>query len=214
MAHGIVRRAALVLALAGCASSGPGPARSPSTTVTRDTTSASIPAGFGSLRQDDIAIRVQRLGLAIRAIPLDESIIRTLSPDSYRALHDLVLGRSEEIARVARRYGSTTPSVWYVAFYNTEQGEARFTPTSLTISNVGRDFRALDAIPLTSGFASQRLLQRETQSGLVIFDGTLDVNQPLTLQYESTADASWSQVLQRIERERASIRARAGSSSR
>ena len=51
-----------------------------------------IPAGFGTLRQDDIALKVSPAsGLQVRAIPLDERIIRLLSPDSYRSLRELVV---------------------------------------------------------------------------------------------------------------------------
>lgn len=40
-----------------------------------------VPAGFGTLRQDDIALKSSPAnGLQIRAIPLDERIIRLLSP--------------------------------------------------------------------------------------------------------------------------------------
>ncbi|MGH9423693.1 MAG: hypothetical protein ACRD3J_27210, partial [Thermoanaerobaculia bacterium] len=48
-----------------------------------------VPAGYGSLHQDDIAIRLEPEGMIVRAIPLNESIIRLLTPDSYRALRDL-----------------------------------------------------------------------------------------------------------------------------
>ena len=58
--------------------------------VVEDSTArGGVPAGFGSLRQDDIAIRLEPQGLIVRAIPLDESVIRLLTPDSYRALRDL-----------------------------------------------------------------------------------------------------------------------------
>jgi len=58
--------------------------------ITDDTTGrASVPVGFGTLRQDDIAIRIELPGLIVRAIPLDENLIRLLTPDSYRALREL-----------------------------------------------------------------------------------------------------------------------------
>ncbi len=42
-----------------------------------------VPAGYGSLRQDDISVKVRLQTVLVRAIPLDESVIRLLSPDSY-----------------------------------------------------------------------------------------------------------------------------------
>ncbi len=40
-----------------------------------------VPVGFGTLRQDDLALKVSpATGLQVRAIPLDERVIRLLSP--------------------------------------------------------------------------------------------------------------------------------------
>jgi hypothetical protein len=48
------------------------------------------------------------------------------------------------------------------------------------------------------------------QSALLIFDGQVDVNQPLTALMESTPSVTdWNRVIQRIERERALVRSRA-----
>src|SRR5687767_15296553 len=72
--------------------------------VARDTTSPGlIPAGFGSLKQDDISIRFQLRGLLVRATPLDESIIRVLAPDSYRSLRDRRESERDRIGALAAR---------------------------------------------------------------------------------------------------------------
>ena len=63
-----------------------------------------VPAGFGSLKQDDIALRVSpSSGLQVRAIPLDERLIRLLSVDSYRAMRDLVASKQQAILAVKER---------------------------------------------------------------------------------------------------------------
>ena len=78
------------------------------------------------------------------------------------------------------------------------------------VSNVGRDFQPLDVIPLSPGFGSQRLRQREVQHALYVFDGQIDVNQPVSAQLEGIPSVTeWSAVIQRIERERALVRSRA-----
>ena len=79
----------------------------------------------------------------------------------------------------------------------------------LVITNVGRDFRPLDVLPLTPGFGEQRLRQRETHSALYVFDGELNANQPLVVTYETARNGDWAATLQRIERERVLIRSRA-----
>lgn len=175
-----------------------------------------VPAGFGTLRQDDIALKVSPAnGLQVRAIPLDERFIRLLSPDSYRALRDLLARNQGALQQVKDRNRLPAYAVWYVSFFALEQGETRFSPQEFILSNSGRDFRPLDVLPLTPGFGEYRLRQREVQSGLLVFDGQLDLNQPITGIMESAASVTdWGAVLQRVERERALVRSRAASAAR
>ena len=168
-----------------------------------------VPAGFGTLRQDDIALRLDILSLQVRALPLEESILRTLAPDSYRALRDLRDSQQDQLGAIARRTGTTQFSLWYVSFFTVEPGETRFSPMDLVITNVGRDFRPLGVLPLTPGFGQQRVRQRETHSAVYVFDGQLNANQPLVVTYETARNGDWAATLQRIERERLLIRSRA-----
>ncbi|MEJ7809061.1 MAG: hypothetical protein WKG32_01465 [Gemmatimonadaceae bacterium] len=167
-----------------------------------------VPPGFGTLRQEEIAIRVNLPSVQVRALPLDESVIRLLSPDSYRALRDLQEGRQNEIATMAGRHNLRRPSLWYLSFYGL-QPESRFSPAEVVISSGGRDLRPLEIIPLTAGFGEQRLRQRETQSAIFVFDEAMNVGQPLVLSVEGVQNASWDATLRTIERERALIQSRA-----
>ena len=181
--------------------------------ILEDTTArAGIPAGFGSLRQDEIAIRLEPQGLIVRAIPLDETVIRLLTPDSYRALRDLEESNRRSIEGITRRSGGRSPDLWYVSFYGLEEN-ARFSPMELVITSGGQDFRPLDVIPLSTGFGEQRLRQRETQSAVYVFPGDIDVDHPLTVSFQGQQSVIWEQLLQRIERERALVRARAARGS-
>ena len=170
-----------------------------------------IPAGFGTLRQDDLALKVSPAnGLQVRAIPLDERIIRLLSPDSYRSLRELLTSKNRELLAMMERNRLPSYSIWYVSFFAQEQGETRFSPQEFIINNTGRDFRPLDMLPITPGFGEYRLRQRDVQSALMIFDGQIDVNQPLSALMESTPSVTdWNRVIQRIERERSLVRSRA-----
>lgn len=177
--------------------------------ITDDTTGrGNVPVGFGTLRQDEIAIRLELQGLIVRAIPLDESLIRLLTPDSYRALRELQESNKQSIAAVTRRTGGRTPDLWYVSFYGVEP-DVHFSPMELVITSAGRDFRALEVLPLSSGFGEQRLRQRETQSAIYLFDEAIDLDQPLAVTFQNVRDDSWEQILTRVERERALVRARA-----
>jgi hypothetical protein len=169
---------------------------------------AYIPAGYGTLRQDDIAIRLELQGLIVRAIPLDENLIRLLTPDSYRALRDLQESNKQSIAAVTRRTGGRVPDLWYVSFFGVEP-DVHFSPMELVITSSGRDFRALEVLPLSSGFGEQRLKQRETQSAIYLFEDAIDLDQPLTVTFQNVRNEDWEQILTRVERERALVRARA-----
>ncbi len=167
-----------------------------------------VPAGYGTLRQEDVAIRVQYLGMIARFLPLDESIIRLLAPDSYRALRDIQASKQDEIESMTRRYSLIRPRLWYVSFSGLEQGETRFSPLELTVTSGGRDFRPVDAIALTPGFGEQRLGPRETQAALYLFDGEVNVDQALTLTFQTVRSTAWEGTLRRIERERSLVRSR------
>ena len=208
-----VSLAALALAVASTACAPrSGTGTTPPVAVVEDTTgTAGIPAGYGSLRQDDIAIRMEQPGLIMRAIPLDEKVIRLLTPDSYRALRDLQESNRRTIESIARRSGGRAPDLWYVSFYGREDN-ARFSPMDLVITSAGQDFRPIDVIPLTTGFGEQRLRQRETQSAVYVYPGDVDVDHPLTVTFQGQQSAVWEHLLQRIERERALVRARSSGS--
>jgi hypothetical protein len=214
--RGRCRRALAVGAIVACAACAAGTGGASAQTgglapISDDTIGrANVPVGFGTLRQDDIAIRIELPGLIVRAIPLDENLIRLLTPDSYRALRDLQESNKQSIAAVTRRTGGRAPDLWYVSFFGV-QPDIHFSPMELVITSSGRDFRALDVIPLSSGFGEQRLSQRETQSAIYLFDEEIDLDQPLTVTFQNVRNDDWEQILTRIERERALVRARATS---
>lgn len=213
--------ALLVAALAGlaaCATQPPGPATTPSpvagdaqarpVTTRLDSAPPLIPPNYGTLKQDDIAIHMQVGEVQVRAIPLDESVIRVLAPDSYRSLRGLRESKRDAVDRLAARYMLRERNVWLVSFYGLAP-DARFSPGELTLSVSGRDYRPLEVLPLSSGFGEQRLDVRETQSALYLFGDGIQLSQPIVVRMQGNEDASWGTILQRIEQERALIRGRA-----
>ena len=129
-------------------------------------------------------------------------------------MSELKRSKSEAIAAVARRNAVRALSLWYVSFFAVERGETRFSPREFIITNVGRDFRPLDVIPLTPGFGEQRLKQNGRQDALYVFDGQLDVQQPLSVSYETSRNDGWAEILPQIERERALVKGRAAAGRR
>ena len=173
-----------------------------------------VPAGYGSLRQDDIALKVRLPQILVRIIPLDESVIRLLSPDSYRALRELRDGggRREQIGRSAARLGVQAPSLWYVSYFGL-QPDARYSSGDIDIVSGGREFRPLEVIPLSAGFGSERVAQRGVQSAIYLFDHGIDTDHGLTVTVESVPTTSWGAIIPVIERERALVRSRATGSA-
>ena len=186
----------------------PGSNQSRPVTTRLDTAPPLIPPNYGTLRQDDIAIRLQVNQVQIRAIPLDEAVIRVLAPDSYRSLRGLRESRREAVDRLAARYMLRERNVWFVSFYGLAP-DARFSPGELTLSVSGRDYRPLEVIALSNGFGEQRLNVRETQSALYLFGDGIDLSQPIVVRMQGNEDASWGAIVQRVEQERALIRGRA-----
>lgn len=189
-----------------------GPATLPAGHVAGDSMSSTlIPAGLGTVRQDSISIVLQPEGVRVAAIPLDESVIRVLAPDSYRSLHATLESRRQQIMQRAAMHSVRDPRVWIVRFVGLAP-DARFVPTDFTVTSGGREYRPFDIIPLSPGFGSQRLQPREQQSALLLFEEGLDVSQPLVVTMGSQRNTDWETILLKtIDPERAAIRARAGS---
>lgn len=216
MAGGAVKGLATLLLVGACTGSGGGPAASTSLPTPRtpdrpagDTAANMIPAGLGTLKEADISITLQPpTGVRVTIFPLDESVIRTLAPDSYRAMHANLESRAPQIRQRASTHGEQRPSVWFVRFYGLAP-DARYDPTDVTLSVSGRDFRPFDVVPISGDFGTQRLQPRETQTGLLLFDSAVDVTQPIVVRMGADENATWDAIRRTIDAERAAVRARA-----
>jgi hypothetical protein len=214
---GIVRgtRWICCAALAAAACGGQSPASGAPTPATR-TSAAEAPAGLiqpglGTLRQDDISIVLDANGVRISAIPLDEAVIRTLAPDSYRSLHLYIEENKQRIAQRASMHGIREPRVWFVRFSGLTP-DARFVWNDITVTSGGRDYRPVDVVPLSTGFSEERLQPRDTQRGLLIFEEGVDPAQPLAVTIGASRNVDWdlgtTGILRKLDTERASIRGR------
>lgn len=216
MAGGVVKGLATLLLIGACTGSAGGPAASTSMSTPRtpdrpagDTAANMIPAGLGTLKEADISITLQPpTGVRVTLFPLDESVIRTLAPDSYRAMHANLESRAPQIRQRASTHGEQRPSVWFVRFYGLAP-DARYDPTDVTLSVSGRDFRPFDVVPISGDFGAQRLQPRETQTGLLLFDPAVDVTQPIVVRMGADENATWDAIRRTIDAERAAVRARA-----
>ena len=86
------------------------------------------------------------------------------------------------------------------------------TPENLHIVNGGLRYRPRAIQAITPGWGGQRLRQQETQLAVYAFDPGIELEIALTVEYEDASDTSWQTILNRLEAERARVRARVGAS--
>jgi hypothetical protein len=166
------------------------------------------PAGFGTLRQDQVQVRLGTENLAVRALPLDERVIRLLSPDSYRSLSELVQSRASEIAAAARAAGQDSVAMFLVTFFGL-QPQVRFNPDQVYISSQNTFFRPIGVVPLTPRWSEYQIDQRQQAAAIYLFEPGIAVLQPFTVRYGERASEAWSSVLRLLDAERTRVLSRA-----
>lgn len=165
------------------------------------------PAGYGTLKQDDVAVRITTANLQIRLIPLHEEVIRLLAPDSYRSLNALRVARSAEIDSAAAHINISEPRVMFVTLFGL-QPAVRFDPQQLFITSRNRFFRPLRFIPLTPGWGEQQVGQRQQLAGLFLFDSNIPLSEPFEVSFEGVSSRQWARSLRLLDQERSRALAR------
>ena len=171
------------------------------------------PAGYGTLGQDDIGIRLRTQDFVISIMPLDEGVIRLLAPDTYQSMHRLLESKADELADLARRNGISAPSVFLVSFFGT-QTRTRFEAEALTITGQNRLFRPRAFLPVSPSFGDRQVSQRETATAIYIFEDGLRMLDPFTVGYDGVSTNGWARVLRTLDRERAAVSVRAAAARR
>ena len=205
--------AALTAIMLGACAGGPTPGSpelgetdSPAVTADeRPRDEALPPAGYGTLRQDEVTVSLRSGPLLIKVTPLDEAVIRLTAPDTYERLRALAGSRRADASEGAFR----EPALFLVSFFSYEPN-VNYTPEDLLIVQQGRQTRPLRVIGLSGGFGRQQLGQQETQSAIFSFDTELEYDLPLTVRYGLQQSDEWSQIVPRLEEERVKVMARAG----
>lgn len=166
-----------------------------------------VPAGYGTLRQNQVTLSLRRADLLIKATPLAESVIRLTAPDTYGRLRGL---KEDHRSELVRRSGIEDPALFLISFFSYEP-DVVFEPEDVHLVNRGLRYRPLGIRAVTPGWGTQRLAQEETQMAVYAFDRGLDLEQELSVQYQEVRQGGWERILQRIQAERARVRARARS---
>jgi hypothetical protein len=170
------------------------------------------PIGFGSLSQDLITLRLRSGSIEIRFVPLDERVLRLLTPDTYQALQSTLQQAQPQIDSVAKRRGIRTPGVAVVSFFGLAPN-SRFDPQVLIIEHRNRQIRPIAVLPSSPTFSAQQLDVREHATGIFLFEEPLPVTEPFTLSYLDTRSTEWERRLQRLDAERARIQSNSGANT-
>lgn len=165
------------------------------------------PAGYGSLTQDDLSLRVRNSEIDVRFLPLDERVLRLLAGDSYESLRSLVHSKRGSIDSIATVSGVGRPGLALVTFFGL-QSNARFDPQTLTLIIRNRVFRPLGIVPFTPRFSSQQLNVREQVSAVYLFQEDIPVTDSFTLNYNGLVSDDWQTKQRMLDRERARVAAR------
>jgi hypothetical protein len=171
------------------------------------------PGGFGTLTQNDLALRIRTPDLDLRFVPLDPRVTRLLAKDSWESLRSVVQSRRAGIDSVANAAGVSRPGLALVTFFG-QRDNARFDPQSVTVRIRGREYRPLGIVPFSGQFTSQQLDVRQQVSGIFLFEQDLPVNDSFVVLYAGQPSDDWQGKQRTLERERARVALREQTSAR
>ena len=167
-----------------------------------------VPAGYGTLRRDDIVVRLATGTVEVQVLPLGEGVIRLLRPDTYQALTNLVQSRRQDILAAARRAGVAEPAIVMVTFLGVVP-QARFTPEDLTITSRGRMYRPVGFVPISPAWSSYQLEAREQAAALYLFESGIPFRDQLRVSYQNLSSDGWTRSAAALDRERSAVLVRA-----
>jgi hypothetical protein len=165
------------------------------------------PPGYGSLKTDNVSLRVTSSDIEVRFLPLDERLIRLLAPDAYQSLHGLVVSRQGAIDSAARGVGLTQPGLALVTFFALRSA-ARYDPENVGLNYRSQFERPAAIVPYTGNFTSRQLDVRQQATGIYLFDEPLPVFEPFQVLYGTSQGVWGDEVLRRIGIERVRVQSR------
>ena len=173
----------------------------------------SLPVGYGTLKRDDILVKLDTDALQLQVLPLSEQVIRLLAPDTYRSLAALIRSKRGAIDTLGQRGGVPHPTLVLVTFIGLVP-QARFTPDDVNLTSRGRLFRPVAIVPLSPTWASYQIDARQQAIAIYLFDEGISVREQLTVSYQGLSSDAWSRSILTLERERARVMGQAQAQSR
>jgi hypothetical protein len=166
-----------------------------------------VPAGYGTLLQDQITLQLRSGALLIKVTPLTEAILRLTASDTYGRLRGL---REAHGPRAARTAVSSEPSLFLVSLFS-YQPDVTYEPEDLLLVNQGRRLRPQGIAPISPAWGTQRLGQQEARMAVYAFEGGMEWEGELIVEYQQLRNEQWrDRIVPLLEAERVKVRARSG----
>lgn len=165
----------------------------------RTASEAAVPSG--SLRQDQISVRMVAGALRIEITPLEPWVLEAAAPDTRTRLTRIGEAHREALARQGGERGFT---LFLVSFSSAEPATG-FQPDDLQLVSRGLRERPVAIRAITPSWGRHRLDQQSTASAVYAFDGGVDLSRDLTVAYREVEDSSWGSKVAVIEAERGRI---------
>jgi hypothetical protein len=166
-----------------------------------------VPPGYGSLRQEEFTLTLRDGDVQVKMTPLEEWVIRLAAPDTYDRLSTLRRGHEAALRSPASSTGS--PKLFLVSFYSEGIG-LTFHPEDLHVASLGRRHRPLAIRPMTPGWGTQRLGQRQVESAIYGYSGEVSLDVDLVSEYRGARSDEWATILPDLLAEQARVRGSTG----
>ncbi len=197
------------LAGIGCApASTSGGADAPATAPRRG--AAPEPGRSGTLRQDEISVRMTVGDVRVELTPLAGWVLEAAAPDTR-----------DRLTRIARTHASgldrragEAEAVFFLVTFSGMRPAAEFQPEDLHLVSRGLRERPLAIRAITPGWGSQRLGRQESAVAVYAYPASVDLSRDLVVSYQGEEDSSWSSIVSAVEAERGRIPMAAQPSSR
>ncbi len=155
----------------------------------------------GSLRQDQISIRMTMGDLRVELTPLATWVLEAAAPDTHNRLDRIAQAHAPSLVQ---RTGEADAVLILVTFSGARPG-TEFQPNDLHLISRGIRERPLAIQAITPTWGRHVLGQRENAVAVYAYAGSVDLSRDLVVSYQGEENASWSNVVTAVEAERGRI---------
>ncbi|MDH5642672.1 MAG: hypothetical protein OEY63_00610 [Gemmatimonadota bacterium] len=152
----------------------------------------------GALNATDVSVQFTAGATIVRFMPLEEELLRLMSPDTRSALTPLKDRIDDQT-----RFESTTERFAVLVTFFGLQPDAHFSPDEIQILSRNQMFFPFDVKPITPQWHQHRVNQGESVSAVYWFPSGITIWEPIEFVYGEHKTDDWSRIIPTLERERA-----------